>query len=85
MQDAVYCRVQRGALWWVQIAGRMVQDAGRKQDQDAVCRVHDTCRLQGAAGSGVQGTEWRVRSAGAEVEGAECRMEGGGCRVQDAP
>ncbi len=85
MQDAVYCRVQRGAIWWVQSSGRTVQDAGRMQHQGAVCRVQDTsCRLQGAARFGVQGPEWRVRSAGAEVEGAECRMEGGGCRVQDA-
>ncbi len=67
------CRVQRGAIWWVQSAGRMVQDAGRKQDQDAVCRVQDTCRLQSAPGSGAQRPEWTVRSAGAEVEGAECR------------
>jgi hypothetical protein len=71
------CRVQRAAIWWVQSAGRMVQDAGRMQYQGAVC-------VQGARYMQVAGYS-RIRSAEDEVEGAECRMEGGGCRVQDAP
>ncbi len=63
----VLCRVQGAEgcnMVGVQSAGRMLQDAVRKQDQDAGCRVQDTCRLQGAAGSGVQEPEWRVRSVG---------------------
>ncbi len=76
------CRVQRGAIRWVQSAGRMLQDAGRMQYQGAVCRVQDTCRLQGAAESGVQGPEWRVRSGGWRVEAAECRMPRDGIQGQ---